>query len=121
VANVMTDPMESLLLKLLQRNGLLDAKKLEILREAQAKESGPIERLLLKKELASERDIAAAYAEHLALPLFEPAKSELKVDPALRRLLPEKLCRDQLIAPMAIRGQTLDLIFVTPNEMLIHR
>ncbi len=119
MANIMTDPLETLILKLLQEKGLLDAKKLEILREAHAKENGPIERLILKKELATEQDIAAAYAEHLALPLFEPAKSELQVDPALRRLLPEKLCRDQLIVPVAIHDQTLDLIFVTPNEMLI--
>src|SRR6266446_5809181 len=101
----MTDPMESLLLKLLQKKGLLDAKKLEILREAHAKENGPLERLLLKKELASDHDIATAYAEHLVLPLFEPTKSETKIDAALRRLLPEKLCRDQLIAPVAIRDQ----------------
>src|SRR5439155_10595051 len=38
---------------------------------------------------------------------------------ALARLLPEKLCRDQLIAPVAVDGQTLVAAFVSPNEMLV--
>ncbi len=119
MAKLINDLAESLILTLLQKNGILDSKKLEILRETHAKENGPIERLLLKKELATEHDIASAYAAYLALPLFELGKSELKVDLSLRRLLPEKLCRDQLIAPVAVRAETLDLVFVTPNEMLI--
>src|SRR5205814_5184118 len=33
--------------------------------------------------------------------------------------LPEKLCRDQLMAPVEIRDEILDVVFVTPREMLI--
>src|SRR5207245_1664205 len=62
---------QQLLIHLLTDHGVLDLKKLEVLREAQAKESGSIEHVLIKKELASERDIAHVYADYLALPLFE--------------------------------------------------
>jgi type IV pilus assembly protein PilB len=108
-----------LLVELLLRRGLLDRKKLETLREARAKDNGPLERLLVKKGLVSERTIAEAYAEHLLLPLFEPPRKSLVVDGSLRRLLPEKLCRDQLIVPVRAGHDFLELAFVTPNEMLI--
>ncbi|MBI1917211.1 MAG: Flp pilus assembly complex ATPase component TadA [Planctomycetes bacterium] len=108
-----------LLVELLLQRGLLDRKKLELLREARAKDNGPLEQLLIKKGLVSERTIAEAYAEHLFLPLFEPPKEASSVDPALRRLLPEKLCRDQLIVPVRAGDDFLELAFVTPNEMLI--
>jgi len=108
-----------LLVELLLQRGLLDRKKMEVLREARAKDSGPLEQLLVKKGLVSERAIAEAYAEHLFLPLFEPTRKSLVVDGGLRRLLPEKLCRDQLIAPVRAGNDFLELAFVTPNEMLI--
>jgi type IV pilus assembly protein PilB len=108
---------QQLLVQLLTQQGVLDIKKLEALREAQVKDNGSIEHVLIKKELASERDIAQAYADYLALPLFESVGE--RVDPALGRLLPEKLCRDQLMAPVEIHDEILDVVFVTPREMLI--
>src|SRR5262249_23026364 len=41
------------------------------------------------------------------------------VDHALGRLLPEKLCRGQLVAPVALRDGTIDVAFATPNELLV--
>jgi type IV pilus assembly protein PilB len=108
---------EQLLVHLLTEQGVLDPKKLEILREAQTKDNASIEHILIKKELANERDIARAYTHYLALPLFESVSEG--VDPTLGRLLPEKLCRDQLMAPVEIHGEILDVVFVTPREMLI--
>ena len=106
-----------LLVRLLSESGVLDAKKMDVLRESQSKEDCSLERLLIRKGLASELDVAEAYAQHLALPIFDLARDG--VDPSLARLLPEKLCRDQLMAAVALRGETLDMVFVTPNELLI--
>jgi len=108
---------QQLLVHLLTEHGVLDPKKLDVLREAQTKDAGSIEHILIKKELATEREIARAYGRYLALPLFESVGEG--VDPTLGRLLPEKLCRDQLMAPVEIREEILDVIFVTPREMLI--
>ena len=110
---------QPLIIELLLQKGLLEPKKMEALREAQAKDNMPLEGLLVKKELVSDQDIAQAYADYLVLPLFEPEASGADVDRALGRLLPEKLCRDQWIAPVAMRGDTLELAFVSPDEMLI--
>lgn len=112
-------PAEPLLLQLLSAEGALDARKREIVREAQLKDNGPLERILLKKGLATDLEIALIYSRHLNLPLLAPDLLETGIDPNLRALLPEKLCRDQLMVPIAAEGETLDLAFTTPNEMLI--
>jgi type IV pilus assembly protein PilB len=114
----------SLLVDLLLHKGILDTKKLEILREAQTKESLPVEQVLIKKGLASDREIAQAYSEYLSLPLFDLSirdgkRTSTHIDPELGRLLPEKMCREQLIAPIGRINDILDVAFVTPNEMLI--
>ena len=114
----------SLLIDLLVKKGILDSKKLETLREAHAKENIPVEQLLIKKGLASDREIAQTYAEYLSLPLYDlptqPGENKsIDIDGSLRRLLPEKMCREQLIAPLAKANEMLDVAFVTPNEMLI--
>ena len=57
---------EQLLVHLLTDLGILDSKKLEILREAQTRDNASTEHLLIKKELATERDIARAYTRYLA-------------------------------------------------------
>lgn len=110
---------QPLLVQLLRDKGLLDDHKQAALREAQAKETGPLERVLVKKGLVTERAIAETYAEYLVLPGFELINSGADIDLNLGRLLPEKLCRDQLIAPVAVMDDVLDVAFVTPNEMLI--
>jgi type IV pilus assembly protein PilB len=108
---------QPLILQLLQVQGLLDNDKQNSLSET--RDTIPVERLLVKKGLVSERDIARAYADYLELPLFDPPAGGHGVEASLRSLLPEKLCREQLIAPLAVRGNSLDVAFVTPNEMLI--
>ncbi|HZU36953.1 MAG TPA: ATPase, T2SS/T4P/T4SS family, partial [Gemmataceae bacterium] len=113
------DSDQPLLTQLLIQKGLLDERKLELLREIQARDSGPLEVMLVKKGLVSDRDIAEAYAEYLVLPLFEPSPNVAPPDRSLARLLPEKLCRDHLIAPLAVHDDTLELAFATPHQMLI--
>ena len=89
------------------------------MREAQAKDRSPLEAILVKKGLASEEQIATAYAQYLMVPLLEAAAAEGDLDLEIGRLLPDKLCRDHLLAPVAIHGETLDVAFVSSDEMLI--
>lgn len=77
------------------------------------------ERILAKLGGITDREIAAAYAEHFSLPLFAPEGSLPVPEEDFTQLLPEKLCSDQLIAPIAIRDDVLDVAFVTPQELLI--
>lgn len=106
-----------LIFQILLRTGRLQQKDLETLREAQLKENLLAEEILIRKGLASEREIAVAYSEYYLMPLFEPEKSEARVAPQLLQQLTEKLCRDHLIAPVAVDDRTLDVAFFTPNEL----
>ena len=111
--------MQPLLLQLLQGRGQLDAKQLDTLRKAQTKDSGTLEQLLVKLELVDDRDIAVAYSEYLATPLFDPPDDLGELKKELSRLLPEKLCRDLMLVPVDFQDGTLDVAFITPDAMLI--
>lgn len=110
---------QPLLLQLLQGKGLLDPKKLDALRTAQVKDSSPLEQILVKLGLVNDRDIASSYSKYLATPLYILSTDPPELDPDLSRLLPEKLCREQMLVPVALHEGTLDVAFVSPNEMLI--
>ena len=109
---------QPLIIRLLLQQGLLDPSQLDLLRTAQAKNSGPIEEVLVTTALANDHQIAAAYAKHLYLPLFDAARLAVGINPNLAELLPEKLCRDLLAVPVAADDRTVDVAFATPNELL---
>src|SRR5690242_479529 len=102
---------QPLIVQLLLEKGQLDPSAL---REVRARDGELSERVLIKAGLVTELDIARAYAEHLAAPLLASVEEAPGPTPDLSRLLPEKLCRDQLIAPVALREGVLDVAFVTP-------
>jgi type IV pilus assembly protein PilB len=105
-----------LIVKLLQGRGLVDPYAL---REARQRDNDPSERMLVRAGLATEEDIARAYADYLAVPIYLPGLDFEPPAPELCRLLPEKLCRDHLLVPIAQRSGILDVAFVTPSEFLI--
>ena len=105
------------IVQILLQKGRLEKKDLETLREIQVKENLPPEEVLIRKGLASEREIAAAYSEYYLIPLFEPGESQTRVAPQLLQQLTEKLCRDHLIAPVALDDNALEVAFFTPNEL----
>ena len=108
-----------LIIQLLLKKDRLKQESLETIREAQFKESLPVEEILIRKGLAGEQEIAVAYSDYFLVPRLEPSAAGGSVDLELARLLPEKLCRDHLIAPVAIRDKTLEVAFFTPNELHI--
>jgi len=108
-----------LIVQLLMEKGHLGTEDLEAVREAQAKDNLPLEEIIVRKGFASEREIAVAYSEYFMVPLFEPAEGGVRVDPQLAQQLPEKLCRDHLVAPLAVRDNTLEMAFFTPNALHI--
>ena len=108
-----------LIVQLLTPLGNFDAGQFDALREAQVKENATLEELIIRKGLASENDIAAAYADYYLLPLVRDKELAANVDRDLASLLPEKLCRDHLIAPLAVRDGYLEIAFFTPHELLL--
>ncbi len=107
-----------LIVQLLQPKRNINAARFEAIREAQRKENVTVEELLIRKGFAREQEIASAYSEYYLIPLYD---SELvpASDFNVASLLPEKFCRDHLIVPLTIDGNTLDVAFFTPNELLL--
>jgi type IV pilus assembly protein PilB len=110
---------QPLIVQLLLDRAILDPRKLDSLREAQAKDRGLLESVLIKLGLANDRQIADAYCQYLVVPMMPEAAADAVVDPELAALLPEKLCRDSLLVPIARRRDALDVAFVSPDEMLV--
>jgi type IV pilus assembly protein PilB len=108
-----------LIVRILFERGRLRRDDRETIREALAKESASVEDILIRKGLATEHDIAAAYADYLMVPLFEPPASGFSPDSQLARKLPEKLCRDHLLAPVAASNDTVEVAFFTPDALHI--
>ena len=110
---------QPLILQLLLERGALDTKKLEAVHEAQAKDHGLLESVLVKLGVADDREIAEAYSQHLMLPLMPELPDDVELDAELATLLPEKLCRDSLLVPVSRQGETLEVAFVSPDDLLV--
>ena len=104
---------------LLFDRGCLEEKDRDVIREAQLKENVPVEEVLIRKRLAKEHDVAQAYADHFLVPLYEPGEEGIAVNSDLAQHLPEKLCRDHQMAPVAVEGKQLKVAFFTPSELHI--
>jgi type IV pilus assembly protein PilB len=109
---------QPLIIGLLSRGRRIDHAALEAAREIQARDKLPLEELLIRKNLATEDEIASAYSRHYLIPAFSGNDWD-NPTPQVRTLLPEKLCRDHLIAPLEICDGILDVVFFTPNELLL--
>jgi type IV pilus assembly protein PilB len=114
-----------LVVELLARRGALDAKAVRDLRQ-RGRDLTVDE--LIKTGLVTDLDVAAAFADHLVLPLYDDQTAQQAIgttaepsaeDLALSRLLPEKLCRDQLLAPLRVHENVLELALVTPDALLV--
>ncbi|MBU4273156.1 MAG: GspE/PulE family protein [Planctomycetes bacterium] len=108
---------QPLLVRLLLSKEVLSPEKLKDLGDARSKNNDPLESILVKEGLATDKQIAEAYSEYLMMPLYEG--SDDKLDPQLASLLPEKLCRDHLLAPVAVHDDELDVAFATFEDLLM--
>jgi type IV pilus assembly protein PilB len=106
-----------LIVRLLASKRPIDAATMQTLRDALSKENTTLEELLIRRNLASEGDIAAAYSAYYMIPRHEVAPGELEADPELAEILPEKLCRDHIIAPVSRDGEALTVAFFTPSGL----
>ncbi len=118
-ASVDLSDSQPLLIQLLLDKEVLDQGKLDALRKVQTKDRGPLEGVLVRSGFITEDQIAAAYMEYLAVPLYELPPEGAAVDLSLAGMLPEKLCRDFLLVPVAIRGDILDIAFASAQDLLI--
>ena len=111
---------DPLIIRLLQSIDALDPERLQELWSAPNRDEVTIEESLLRNGLANERQIAEAYAQHYLMPVFDPpSETPPPVDPVIAKILPSRLCRDHLIAPLSDDGQTLEVAIFAPESLLL--
>jgi len=110
---------QPLILELLGRRNWFGPKQLDEIEETLHKAKGNTlpEVALIRGGHISEQEIASIYAEDLFLPLIRNDVEAGAIDKEIASLLPEKLCTDRLICPMAVRDEVLDVLFVSAEEM----
>ncbi|MGA7496669.1 MAG: GspE/PulE family protein [Isosphaeraceae bacterium] len=114
-----TTSVQPLILELLARHNRFQPKQLEEIGEllGKANPGAILEVVLIKGGYLSDQEVANLYAEDLFLPLAVRRDASSEIDKELASLLPEKLCTDKLICPMALRDNVLDVAFVSPETM----
>src|SRR5688572_8833462 len=103
-----------LIVRLLEETEGLDSSALEAVWEAQSRDKGTVEESLMRANLATEQQIAQAYADHYLAPRFDPDETKCSPSPELSTLLPAKLCRDHLIVPVAANEKAVDIAMFSP-------
>jgi type IV pilus assembly protein PilB len=105
-------------LDILGRKGVLDQRGMASAREILAKGGERLEKALVKSGI-DETLIATTYAEELMLPTVVPATEGTRPDSSLSDLLTEKFCSSNMVAPVKLREDTLDLAIVSPDQFLL--
>ncbi|MDA8744060.1 GspE/PulE family protein [Rubripirellula amarantea] len=111
---------DPLIVRLLQSVTQLDPERLNDLYNSPTKGEVSFEEMVIRSGLANERQIAEAYARHYLMPLFDPpTDTPPPVDPEVASVLPSRLCRDHLIAPLSDDGQTIEVAVFSPDSLLL--
>lgn len=107
-------------MRLLSSMQQLDPERLEEVYNAPSRNEISFEEQVIRSGLAHERQIAEAYAKHYLMPLFDPPEdTPPPVDPSVAQVLPSRLCRDHLIAPLSDDGSTLEVAVFSPDSLLL--
>ncbi|MCA9138708.1 MAG: Flp pilus assembly complex ATPase component TadA [Planctomycetales bacterium] len=111
---------DPLIIRLLDSVNSLDPEKLEELWQSVGKNDITIEESIIRCGVASESQIARSYAEHYLVPLFDPPSDcPPPIDPSVSSVLPNRLCRDHLIAPLSDDGGVLEVAVFSPDSLLL--
>ncbi|MEN6451976.1 MAG: ATPase, T2SS/T4P/T4SS family, partial [Thermoguttaceae bacterium] len=108
---------QPLLIQLLAAQGLLAPDRIEAVQQFQAKTHCSLETALVRSGLVTEAQVAQTYADYLMVPLYDAGAEA--ADITLGGLLPEKLCRDHLCAPVGSTDDVLNVAFAGFEDMLL--
>ncbi|MEL6105931.1 MAG: GspE/PulE family protein [Planctomycetota bacterium] len=119
-ATVHNSRQNPLIIRLLDEIDRIDPEKLEELWQLVGRDETTVEESIIRVGVANESQIARAYAEHYLVPLFDPPDdTPPPIDPTIATVLPNRLCRDHLIAPLCDDGGVLEIAVFSPDSLLL--
>lgn len=99
----------------LQKAGLIDEKTLAEVLAVQKEKGGKIGEILIERGLISEETMLKVIAEQVGVPFVR--LKHYAVDPAVKAILSEELCRKNTVVPISRTGQTLAVAMDDPFDL----
>jgi len=109
-----------LILELLLERGAVTETDLHELSAARRRFPNSLEEALVRSDIVEGGAIAAAYAEHLSLPLLEDTDDLRSRCGDHAERVPEIVCRHRLVAPVGFDDGVLEVAFVNPTDLEAH-
>ena len=100
------------LIEVLVSNRLLTPDTLEQALKIQQRQGGSLQKILIDHKFVHERHLLAAIGQGLGVPPISLGR--LKIDPALKTLIPRDIARQHQIVPIACMGKTLTIAMADP-------
>lgn len=99
---------DSLVEKLLSKNGKFTKEQIESLREQEISEKKPLQDLVIKNSLLSEKELTKLYADEVEIPFVELSAHEIKHD--VLKQLPERIARQYNAVIFDVDAEGMKLI-----------
>jgi type IV pilus assembly protein PilB len=106
---------DSLVETLLQQTGQFTDEQLQALREQSATEKKPLQDLVIKNNLLSEKDFTALYAAEIEVPFVELKAADIKHD--ILKLLPERIARQYHAVVFDVDGEIKSVAMEDPDDI----
>ncbi len=101
--------------QLLIKKGKITDEQLAHIKDEQKQSNRPLQDLVVRNEIISEKDITKLYAEYADIPFAEIDPKE--VDKTILETLPEKIARQYSAVVFAMDGETKHLAMEDPDDM----
>src|ERR1700755_968646 len=104
---------DSLVEKLLQKSSPQTKEQLTALHAQASKEKKPLQDIVIKNNLLSEKDLTKLYSEEIDIPFVELKASEIKLD--VLKLLPERIARQYKAVVFEVDGDAKLIAMEDPD------
>lgn len=99
----------------LVKKEVISKEQLEEARDGSKKTGLPLDKVLIKKGIITEENIATVLSEHLGIPFMD--LSDYLVDASVAKLVPEALAQRYKLIPLFKIGQTLTVAMANPQDI----
>src|ERR1700733_10758299 len=106
---------DSLVEKLLSHSDKFTHEQISALREQEAKEKKPLQDLVVKNNLLSEKDLTKLYADEIEVPFVELNAKEIKHE--VLKLLPERIARQYNAVVFDVQDKTKLVAMQDPDDI----
>jgi len=100
------------ILDVLVSNRFLKPEQLEEALKIQRASGGSLQKILVEQGFVNEADLLSAVSQGLGIPHINLTR--MKIDPALKRLIPRDIAQQYQLMPVSCMGQTLTVAMVDP-------